>query len=144
MRKRYGREEWLGALEAARGSYRVLVPAREGDFHVFRELARGVVADFGYSNTRMSAKGLVYPQSERMFEYALEGEEGGVLREAEKDYGLQAVVGVRPCDAHAFEVVKRNFDTARYRDPWWLKRYESTVLVGFGCNDPCGSCFAPR
>jgi len=51
------------------------------------------------------------------------------------------VVGIRPCDAHGFQIVKRNFDNAEYRDPWWVKRFETTTMVGLGCNEPCASCF---
>ena len=137
--KVYSRQEWGEALEEVKGSYgKVYVPSKEGDFHVFKDLKEGAKADFSYGNTRMSAKAVVYPQSERMFEYRV-GE--NILREAGKDYSEQAVVGIRPCDAGAFLVVKRNFDTEEYRDPWWVKRYESTTLVGFGCVEPCGSCF---
>ena len=53
----------------------------------------------------------------------------------------RAVVGIRPCDAHAFQLVKVNFDNPEYRDPWWVKGFESTTLVGLGCTDPCPTCF---
>ncbi|MBW2137760.1 MAG: 4Fe-4S dicluster domain-containing protein, partial [Deltaproteobacteria bacterium] len=43
--------------------------------------------------------------------------------------------------AHAFQLVKVNFDTPEFRDPWWLKRFESTTFVGLGCNEPCSTCF---
>jgi sulfhydrogenase subunit beta (sulfur reductase) len=50
-------------------------------------------------------------------------------------------VGIRPCDAHAFQIVKVNFDNPEYRDPWWVRRFESTTLVGLGCNAPRSTCF---
>ncbi|MCU0594951.1 MAG: 4Fe-4S dicluster domain-containing protein [Desulfobacterota bacterium] len=37
--------------------------------------------------------------------------------------------------------MKRNFDNAEYKDPWWVKRFEATTLIGLGCNEPCASCF---
>jgi ferredoxin len=78
-----------------------------------------------------------------MFEVNLDEKapEGNIYREAAKDYSPRAVVGIRPCDAHGFGIVKRNFDNAEYRDPWWVKRFEATTLIGLGCNEPCGSCF---
>ncbi len=86
---------------------------------------------------------IIFPQSERMFEYTLDEsqEDAHVLKEAPKDFSPQAVVGIRPCDAFAFELVRINFDNPEYRDPWWVRRMESTTLVGFGCNEPCASCF---
>jgi sulfhydrogenase subunit beta (sulfur reductase) len=130
-------------LRELRESYRILVPVKEGDFHVFRPLDEGKEADFSYQNTRLSPKGVVYPQSERMFDVKLDEKdpEGNLYRESRKDYSPRAVVGIRPCDAHGFQIVKRNFDNEAYRDPWWVKGFESTTLVGLGCNEPCGTCF---
>ena len=89
---------------------------------------------------------MVYPQSERMFEYTLDENESDahVLKESEKDYTPRAIVGIRPCDAHGFDIVKINFDNAEYRDPWWVKRFESTTLVGIGCGEPCSTCFCTQ
>jgi len=78
-----------------------------------------------------------------LFEYSLDpnDEDAHILKEDPKDYSPLAIVGIRPCDAQAFLIVKRNFDNAEYRDPWWVQHYESTVLVGMGCNEPCSTCF---
>lgn len=124
-------------------SVKVFVPVKDGDYTTFKPLGEGVVPDWGYQNTRMSPKAIVYPQSEKMFEFSLEegNPEAGIVKEAFKDFGPQAVVGIRPCDANAFQIVKRNFDNAEFRDPWWVQRYEATTLVGLGCNEPCATCF---
>ena len=137
------KEEWLRGLEGLKGSYGVYVPVKDGDFHAFKPLDEDGVPDFNYQNTRLSPKSIVYPQSERMFEYSLDREnpEASILKESPKDYSPKAVVGIRPCDAYAFQIVKRNFDNPEYRDPWWVRRFESTVLVGLGCNEPCSTCF---
>jgi ferredoxin len=37
--------------------------------------------------------------------------------------------------------VKVNFDNPEYQDPWWVKRFEATTLVGLGCSEPCATCF---
>ena len=78
-----------------------------------------------------------------MFEYHLDEsrEDHHLLKEAPKDYSPQAVVGIRPCDADAFLLVKRNFDTPDYKDPYWIRAYEATTLVGLACNTPCSTCF---
>jgi ferredoxin len=78
-----------------------------------------------------------------MFECATDPEdtEANILKEAPKEYPPQAVVGIRPCDAHAFQIVKVNFDNPEYRDPWWIQRFDSTILLGLGCNEPCPTCF---
>ena len=141
--KIFSKEEWVGVLEGLKEAYRVFVPVKEGDYHNFRLLENGTRPNFDFQNTRLSAKSVVYPQSERMFEYSLDSEDEDAqrLKETEKDFSPQVVVGIRPCDASAFKLVQRNFDNPDYRDPWWVKRYESTTLVGLGCNEPCTTCF---
>jgi ferredoxin len=139
----FTKDQWLTALEGLKTSYKIFVPVKDGDFHTFKALDEGHKPDFDYKNTRMSPKSVVYPQSERMFEYTLDGSDpdAHIMKEAEKDYSPNAIVGIRPCDAHAFQIVKLNFDNPEYRDPWWVKGFESTTLVGLGCNEPCATCF---
>ncbi|MFH1490140.1 MAG: 4Fe-4S dicluster domain-containing protein [Pseudomonadota bacterium] len=141
--KNFTKDEWLEALDGLGDAYRVFVPVRNGDFHNFRRLEEGTKPDFHFRNTRLSPKFLAQPQSERMFEYSLDenDEEAHVLKEDPKDFSPRAVVGIRPCDAYAFQLVKINFDTPEFKDPWWVRRYESTTFVGLGCQDPCATCF---
>ena len=133
----------MRALQGLRKAYKIFVPVKDGDFHTFSDLDEGNGPDFDYQNTRLSPKSLVYPQSERMFEYSLDKNDpdAHILKEAPKGYPPQAIVGIRPCDAQAFQLVKPNFDNPEYRDPWWVQRFESTTLVGLGCNEPCSTCF---
>jgi sulfhydrogenase subunit beta (sulfur reductase) len=141
--KLFSKDEWVGVLEGLKDDYRVYVPVKEGDYHNFRPLEEGVRPNFDFQNTRMSAKFLAEPQSERMFVYTLDEKDpdAHILKEDEKEFPKRAVVGIRPCDASAFKLVRRNFDTPEYKDPFWLRRYEATTFVGLGCNDPCNTCF---
>jgi len=141
--KIFSKEEWLGGLEALRETYGLFLPVKDGDFHNFMAFDKGKIPDFDYQNSRLSPKSMVYPQSERMFEYALDrvDSEANIVKESPKDYSPKAVVGIRPCDVQAFQIVKRNFDNPEYRDPWWVQHFESTTLVGLGCNEPCSTCF---
>ncbi len=138
-----GKEDWASGLEKVGKSFRLFGPVKDGEFHNFKELGQGELPDFDFQNTRLSPRSLVYPQSEKMFEYTLDQKDSDhdVLKEAEKDYSPRAVLGIRPCDAKAFPLVRLNFDTPEYKDPYWLKRYESTTMVGLACHNPCPSCF---
>ena len=144
--KLFRKDAWLEALKGLEEAYEVFVPVKAGDFHEFKPLAQVKTPDFDYRNSRLSPKALVYPQSERMFEYTMDenASDANIVKESEKDYPTRAIVGIRPCDAHAFDIVKINFDNADYRDPWWVKRFESTTLVGLGCNAPCPTCFCTQ
>jgi sulfhydrogenase subunit beta (sulfur reductase) len=141
--KVFTKKEWIKALNSIKRAYTLFVPVKKGDFHGFEALDEGKTPDFQYQNSRLSPKSLVYPQSERMFDYCLDKDDpdSHILKETPKDFSPRAIVGIRPCDAHAFELVKVNFDNPQYRDPWWVQRFESTLLVGLGCNEPCATCF---
>jgi sulfhydrogenase subunit beta (sulfur reductase) len=141
--KIFGKEEWMEELKGLMDAYTLFVPVKDGDFHAFMPLSGERTPDFSFQNTRLSPKSVIYPQSERLFEYSLDKAEAEahILKESPKDFPPKAIVGIRPCDAHAFQIVKRNFDNSEYRDPWWVRHFESTTLVGLGCNDPCSTCF---
>ena len=135
--------KWGEGLEKLKSAYRLFGPIKEKDAYEFKPLEKGEQPDLSGTNTRMSAKGLIYPQTEAMFTYTLDQskEDHDILKPAEKDYSPRAVVGIRPCDADAFLLVKRNFDTPEYKDPYWINAYEATTFVGLACDSPCSTCF---
>lgn len=137
------KSQWASGLNQAAAAYRLFGPVKEKEFHSFKPLTNGAQPDLSCLNTRLSPKALVYPQSEVMFDYSLDEsrEDHHQLREAAKDYSPRAVIGIRPCDAKAFVLVRLNFDTPDYQDPYWLRAYESTTFIGLGCEAPCSSCF---
>jgi sulfhydrogenase subunit beta (sulfur reductase) len=137
------KKSWAEGLKKLEKTYRLFGPVKEGDLHNFKRLDQGQLPDLRCLNTRLSPKSIIYPQTEVMFEYSLDEdqEDHHILKEADKDYSPQAVIGIRPCDAKAFGLVRLNFDTPQYKDPYWLKAYEATTLVGLACEAPCSSCF---
>lgn len=132
-----------GIVDQLIKSYQVFGPVFQGQYHEFRQLQSNADADWDYQNTRLSPKGLLHPHSERMFQYSLakDDPQAGILQEIQKDYPTRVILGIRPCDARAFQLDDRNFDTSTIKDPWWVKRRQSTILVGLGCNEPCSTCF---
>ncbi|MFO7839861.1 MAG: 4Fe-4S dicluster domain-containing protein [Desulfosalsimonadaceae bacterium] len=137
------KSQWASGIEKLKEGYRVFAPVKNQLFHDFKALEKDEQPDFNFQNTRLSPKSIVYPQSEVLFRYSLDknSEEYGILKEVEKDKTPKAVIGIRPCDAYSFEVVKRNFDNPDYKDPYWLAEYEKTTFIGMACNAPCSTCF---
>ncbi|MCU0560923.1 MAG: 4Fe-4S dicluster domain-containing protein [Desulfobacterales bacterium] len=137
------KKEWPAGLAKAAGSFRLFGPVKEKEFHSFKRLENGQLPDFSCQNTRLSPKHLVYPQSEVMLTYSLDESrpDHHIMKEAPADTSPRAVLGIRPCDAKAFVLVRMNFDTPDYKDPYWLRAYESTTFVGLSCASPCSSCF---
>jgi len=126
-----------------RKNYRVYAPVQKDRFVQFEEWEDRGEPVWEFQNSRLSPKFLMEPQSEILLEFSLDPrtEDSGILKERERVYPLQIVVGIRPCDAKAVELSKRNFVSQEYTDSYWVRRYETTVFVGLGCNRPCPTCF---
>ena len=137
------KKNWAGGLKNLYGNYRLFGPVKNNKHHIFKELGKGELPDLNYLNTLLSPKSIVFPQSETMFEYSLDEskEDHHILKEINKDYSPRALIGIRPCDAASFLLVKRNFDTPEYKDPYWLSAYEATICIGLACSNPCSTCF---
>ena len=137
------KEDWGNGLTGLSDNYRLFGPVKEAEFHNFRELANGQTPDLNCLNTRLSPKSIIYPQSQALLEYTLDEsrEDHHIMKAVGTDYSPRAVIGIRPCDAKAFLLVGHNFDTPEYKDPYWIKAYEATTLVGLACDSPCSSCF---
>jgi len=58
------------------------------------------------------------------------------MQRSETDYSPRAVLGIRPYDAKAMELVKLNFDTKDFKDPYWCDAYKATTFIGLGINKP--------
>jgi len=130
-------------LDRLRETYRLFGPVKGPQYYDFQLLGPGQTPDLDFLNTRMSAKSLVYPQSEVMLDYSLDESQADhhMMKESVQDYSPRAVIGIRPCDVKGYLLVKRNFDTPDFKDPYWVRNFEATTLVGYGCDEPCSSCF---
>lgn len=129
---------WADAMEKARTTYRLAGPVKDKDHHTFRELSETEVPDLEYTALRISPKTVVMPQSEAMFTFSLDEskDDHHILREVPFDDTPRAVVGIRPYDARAIEILKKNFDTDDYKDPYFLRRYNSCTFIGLADNEP--------
>ncbi len=137
------KSRWAQGLDQLRQDYRLFGPLQEKGSCEFRELAAGQVPDLAFQNTRLSPKHLIFPQSETMLAYSLDENdpERNIMKELPRQNGPRAVIGIRPCDAKAMTLVKLNFDTEEYQDPYWLDLYNATTFVGLACDAPASTCF---
>ncbi len=137
------KEKWASGIETLKGSYKLSGPVKDNDFHYFKELGKTQLPDLDYNNSRLSPKSSVFPQSEIMMTYSTDDKKDDhhVMKEADKDYSPRAFIGIRPCDARSMSLVKLNFDTKDYQDPYWVKAYEASTFVGLACDKPGETCF---
>jgi sulfhydrogenase subunit beta (sulfur reductase) len=137
------KNQWSAGLGKLGKTMRLFGPVQDKGSYSFQELAPDQAPDLDFQNSRLSPKSLVFPQSEAMLGFSLDKNdpEHDIIKPLAKDYTPRAVIGVRPCDAKALALVKMNFDTPEYKDPYWLNLYNATTFVGLACDAPCSTCF---
>lgn len=126
-------------LDKLMADYQVIAPVNKGEFTMFQPITSGADAVLDAGNTKLPAKELFFPQSEKLFSYTVT-EEGAKL-EAPMDDKKKVLFGVRPCDARSVKLLDNVFNNDKYTDPYYMTRRENTVMVGIGCNNPASTCF---
>lgn len=132
------KKDWEKGIEKARSTYQLFGPVTDENGCQFKALEENVPPEMDYSDSVMSAKAVLFPQTEKILEASLDGavSDHHIMKRPDSDYTPRAVLGIRPYDAKAIQLVKMNFDTDEYRDPYWCDAYEATTFVGLGITRP--------
>ncbi len=132
--------DWETGIDAARKKFRLFGPVKtqKAPLHVIRELDSNEYPDMDYSDTVLSFKSILFPQTEPLLTASQDKNDADhhIFKRAQADYSPRAVIGIRPYDALAVELVRLNFDTQEYRDPYWCDAYDATTFVGLAVNRP--------
>ncbi len=132
------KKNWAQGIEKARESYRLFGPVEDKNGFFIRELDKDKLPDMNAGDCVMSVKSVLFPQTEKILSTTLDESQPDhhIMKRVPFDPTPRAVVGIRPYDAKAVELVKMNFDTPDYRDPYWCDAYDATTFVGLGINNP--------
>ncbi len=132
------KKDWTRGLDQTRESYQLFGPVKTGKNTVFGPLEKDVFPDMECTETVLSPKSVLFPQTEKMLFASLDEsrEDHHIMKPVEKDSSPRALIAIRPFDARAKELVKLNFDTKEYRDPYWCDAYEATTFIGLAINNP--------
>ncbi len=132
------KKDWAKGIEKSRKSYRLFGPVKDKNGFLIKSLEKDMMPDMTGHDSVMSVKSVLFPQSEKMLTTSLdEGQEDHhIMKMVKTDPTPRAVIGIRPYDARAVQLVKLNFDTKEYRDPYWCDAYEATTFIGLGINRP--------
>jgi len=133
------KSELSSFLDKLTGQYQVLAPVKKGLDFYFQPISSGAQADLSYSNSVTAPKGILFPQSETLFNYDVKSETAD-LQEC-LDTGKKVIFGLRPCDEKSLVLLDKVFQGDKYQDPYYLSKRANTVLVGLGCSAPRGTCF---
>ncbi|MFH1152570.1 MAG: 4Fe-4S dicluster domain-containing protein [Pseudomonadota bacterium] len=136
--------DWTRGIDKSRESYQLFGPVKNTDNCAFTRLGQDQYPDMTTTDTVLSPKSVLFPQTEKMLTATLDEsrEDHHIFKRAETDYSPRAVIGIRPYDAKAILLVKLNFDTKDYRDPYWCDAYEATTFVGLAVNQPSAVDFS--
>lgn len=126
-------------LDKLISEYQVFAPVQEGSYTLFKQICSGADAALTAGNTKLPVKEIIFPQSEKLFNYNVTAE--GAKLESTIDDQKKVVFGVRPCDAKSLTLLDNVFNNDKYQDPYYLTRRANTILVGIGCNSPASTCF---
>ena len=137
MTKILSKADLAGTIDQWRAEATVYGPVRRGDIIDFQQLTgssdEALTLD---ANSRYPPKALFLPQSEAMFRM-----NGSGLEPVEAASSERIVLGIRPCDARACQLLDGVFAGTEYTDPYWSEKRRQTTLIALGCTDPCGTCF---
>lgn len=138
------KNSWEQGLEQTRSSYSLTGPVRDQSTHLFKELDDGEFPDMDYRETALSPKSILFPQSEVMLTYTTDKgkDDCNVMKEPSRKYENRAILGLRPYDAKSFQMLKLNFDTEEYKDPYWLNAYNACTFIGLADNTPSAFDFS--
>jgi len=133
---------WLKAATDALKAAKVMVLApREEDGGVALQPVNGSRDGLAseYVNTVLPLKRAFLPASEVLLEYKREGANIDLMPVA-PDPAESVVIGSRPCDAAALEMLDSVFQWD-YDDLPYRARREHTTVVTFACTKPDATCF---
>lgn len=130
--------EWVRSLMD--NGWRVIGPVFAGEMTLFSVISSPEQLVLSKDLARKSPKGAVFPQSEAILKYRQK--DGQVEVEDIEGFAQPTVlIGVHPCDAASMEILDKVFG-GKYKDQFYMKRRENTVIVSLGCHGKLDSdCF---
>jgi ferredoxin len=138
---RLSEEEWREWVEALlRAGKRVIAPVQEDGLVIFRPVRSVAEISFSdYGNTQWSPKEFLFPPSEPLFAYRLQGDDV-ILEERPWDEEEQVLFALRPCDAAGLRRLDRVF-LGEEEDPLYAQRRKLTTIVSLACDEARPECF---
>ncbi|SBV90997.1 putative Hydrogenase [uncultured delta proteobacterium] len=144
---------WLGELAS---SMRVIAPRTEGNAVVYRDYDAAKGLELAKKPTE-SAKHVLFPRSEELFSFAYKRpafgipEKGQVLDDTSEVMKLEVSVPADPrptvifgmlgCDAGSVTTFDPIYNGNKYKDVYYLKKRDATILIVRACNDVLSTCF---
>jgi sulfhydrogenase subunit beta (sulfur reductase) len=119
--------------------YQVAVPVQQAGTSAF-EFYRDNTEVMLNGNTRISPKGMFFPQTEKMYGFKTVKNTTEIVP-LPVEQGKRLLFGVRSCDLKSLDCLDQVFLTKGYIDDFYKHKRERTVIIALGCNEPGETCF---
>jgi formate hydrogenlyase subunit 6/NADH:ubiquinone oxidoreductase subunit I len=128
---------WVEGL--VRAGTRVIAPVEEGGLRRFRAVESAGPVCLAPGKTRWSPKEFLFPRTETLFAYAVQGDRVQV-DDAPAEDTEQVLLGVCPCDAAGLARLDAVL-AGPEGDPLYTRRRERTAVVSLACPEAGPECF---
>jgi ferredoxin len=118
--------------------YIIYAPYQNGDTILFKSMGNTDKILFQFTNSVKSPKHVLLPQTETLLKF-ITNKKGVKIEELEMN-DKSIIFGIRPCDAKGITILDRIF-SEDFEDPYYIRKRENALLIGFACNKPHRNCF---
>jgi len=123
----------IGDLVSKLSDFDVYGPVLEDGVYSYKKVTQAPLTDF--INSRKPPKEFFFPQTERMFDFKLDGFKLSGVKELEPSDKDVVLFGIRPCDARAAVLLDTVFKWD-YMDPYYIDKRERTTTIAYTCKLP--------
>ncbi len=123
------------------GEYNFFAPVKEKGYIAYRKITNPEEIELNYFNSKIPPKEILFPQMEVLFEFETDGKNVTEIKDRKDLDEKNILFGIRPCDAHSFDLLEKFFAFGDFQDEIFLKKRENSLIIGIGCNSPKSTCF---
>ena len=141
--KSFEKQDLLKVLQGLAKNYDIIVPVKEGQVIKYKQLDQfnNVTLDFVGPST-IPPKNILFPQREILFTYELGNKDVKIYDGSKKKTGkMQVLFGIRPCDAKSFALLKLFFEWGKYKDVYYIEKFNNSIFITLACNNTRSTCF---
>ncbi|BAF59587.1 MAG: 4Fe-4S dicluster domain-containing protein [Pelotomaculum sp.] len=126
-------------LDRLAKDYALFAPVREEEtVTLFKKVAGAKEVALDYTNSDVSPKGCLFPQTEKTFSYIYTGDSLQINKN--EDVQNTVIFGARPCDVRSILSLDPVFE-GKFVDDYYAARRQNTVIIGLSCNKVLSTCF---
>ena len=140
------RDQLAALLDNLASSKTLIAPCEVEDVLLYQRVPSSAEVAWDFDLPVLSAKGALFPPTERLMTIEKGGDEGEenpiqlkLLETIFEDE--QVIFGVRPCDARGFKALDALLLETEPIDTYYARRREKTTLIGLACEQMGPSCF---